>query len=523
MRNELALLASLAVAICHAGPVAAQDEGALPNERTKGARNAQHEAPAPGPSVAPDLQALAVKAAQLVDQGSGDWEEPRRLLGNVRADARFDQQPVPFRAAVTGVAGFVEMSDGQAEDARRLFRQAIELQDRSADLWYWLSWVEADLGLQDDAARSLARIFRAFPDEIDALQDDHIWRRVEDPKVSEAARTELLQAIFDSGWKREALGGPSHFHYELALVNARRGDVAAMRRIVPGITGPMQIVRMLGDKRFDAVVDRDDPAFDPRAAAERSVATMQAQLRRFPDRLDVVAALQWSLMVAGRFEEVITLSEDVQAAIAAAPADKPPYVDMDGLAWVKNQHANALEALGRTDQSLPMLEAASRLSEQGQVNVSQTLNLAHLYASLGRPDDALAAVARAGSALSDFGRMVKVAAEHRAFLQKDDQAGAARALAYLRENRGVSEEIYLAALVDAGDLDAAAATLIAQLESEKDRAKALYELHEFKELPPLPGNVATREKWKALKARPDVRAAANRVGRILEVDLYWSE
>jgi hypothetical protein len=35
--------------------------------------------------------------------------------------------------------------------------------------------------------------------------------------------------------------------------------------------------------------------------------------------------------------------------------------------------------------------------------------------------------------------------------------------------------------------------------------------------------VATREKWKALKARPDVRAAADRVGRILEVDLYWSE
>lgn len=516
MRTSLALLVSLALAT--AGHAMAQDDGAQVNERTKTGRPVASAAPAP----ASDLKALAATAARLADAGD-DLPEARRLLGNVRADARFDDQPQDFRHAVLVLAGYVEMREDQGESARSLLSAAAQLQDTDPDVWYWLSWVEADLGQHDDAARSLARLFRKWPDLGDNLQDDHLWRLVREADASSDARTELLQAIFDSGWKREALGGISHLHYELALVRARQGDVAALRRIVPTVTWPTDIVRMRSDRRFDGAVDGDNPAFDPEAAAGRLVTALQAQVRRHPGRLDIVVELQTALIVAGRFQEVITLAEDVQSAIAAAPADKPAYTDLDQLPWISNRHATALEGLGRVDESLARLEAASQLEENGVPNVSQALNLAHLYASLDRPDDALAAAARAGADMSDFGHMVKASTQQRAYLLKGDTEAAAKALAYLREHRSVSEPIYLEALVEAGDLDAAAAVVAALLSSQDERAEMLFKLQEFKQLPPLPGYARTEANWKALAARADVQAAVARVGRIVRVPLYRIE
>lgn len=518
MRTTLALLVSLALAT--AGESAAQDEGGLLNERSK---TESAHGPAVATPVPPDLLDLATRAAKLADTGGDQVPEARRLMGNLRADARFDALPREFRFAVLGVAGYVEMDDGQPEAARLLFRQALELQDTDPDLWHWLSWVESQLDRHDDAALSLARLFQQAPDRMDNIQDNHIWRLVHEPGVSPAARTELLQAIFDSGWKREPLGGASGLHYELALIRAGQGDIAALRRIVPTVTWPGDIVRMRSDKRFDAVVDPDEPAFDPLTAAARLVKSLQAQVRRAPDRLDILTHLQSALLVVGRFEEVITLAEDVQSAIESAPAHKPPYSDMDKLAWVQNQHARALEGLGRFDMSLARLEAASRLEESGRPNVSQALNLAQMYASLDRPDEALAASARAGSDMSDIGRMVKASAEQRAYLRKGDVVAAAKALDFLRENRATSETIYLDALVEAGDLDTAAAVLTAQLESADDRAEVLYKLQDFKDLPTPPAYAAVLANWKVLIARPDVQAAVARVGRISKVDLYHME
>lgn len=142
MRTPLALLVSIALALAHAGDVGAQDEGDGSNPRTKTESPGQ---PAATARLPPDLVDLAKKAAALADAGGDELPEARRLLGNLRADARFDALPQDFRFRVLGVAGFVEMSDSQPEVALALFRQALELQDDDPDLWYWRSAVELDL------------------------------------------------------------------------------------------------------------------------------------------------------------------------------------------------------------------------------------------------------------------------------------------------------------------------------------------------------------------------------------------
>ncbi len=521
MRPSFALLFGITLALGLAGDSAAQDEDALLNERTKvrdGATSASTDAAAP--RIAPDLQDLARRAAALADAGGDELPEARRLLGNLRADARFEEQPVAFQRAVVGRAGFVEMNANDDAAAEALFRQAIALEDSDPDVWYWLSWVQSGQQNYDDAARSLAQLFRRWPELADNIEDNHIGYLGLVEYASQDARTELLQAIFDSGWKREPLGGASHYHYQLALVRAKEGDVQALRRIVPRITAPVDIVRLLADKRFDAVVDASDPAFDPVAAAERRLKALQQQLAKFPDRLAVRVELQAALMSVGRFEEVITLADDAEAAIAAAPEDKPAFVDMDQRSWLQDRHSTALKALGRQDEAVRRLVEASGLDEEGQSNVSQTLNLASLYASLARYDDALAATARVGSSVSPFGEMVKASIEHLSYRQKGDTAAAERALAYLREHRADAETIYVDALVDAGDLDAAARELIAQLASEDERADVLYDLQEFKRTPTSPGHEANRQGWEKVRERADVQAALDKVGRRLKVELY---
>lgn len=522
MRTTLALIVFLSLA--HAGPAVAQEADVGLNERTKTpAADPAPASPPAAPAVDPDLVALARRAAALADAGGDELPEARRLLGNLRADARFEALPDAFRSTTLSVAGYVEMRDDEPAAARALFLQAAALPDVAADVWYWLSAVELDLALYDDAARSLARLAQGWPDLLDNIDDDHLLRVASQTDASEAARTELLQALFDSDWQREPLGGASHYHYELALIRARQGDVEALRRIVPRVDGAGDIVRMLIDKRFDAAVDRDAAAFDPRAAAERRVKALQVQLRRAPDRLDIVAELQRALMAVGRFQDVITLAEDVQAAIAAAPEGKPPYASLDRLAWVQNLHASALGALGRFEDSATRLAAASRLQEAGGTNVSQALNLAHLYVTLGRADDALAAAAAVGTNISDYGLMAKAAIEHGAHLLKGNAASAEKAMAYLREHRADAEDIYLAALVEAGDIDEAAVTLVARLSSQDERAEALYELQDFRELPPKPGSERYEANWEKLEDHPQVRAAVEDVGRFIDIDLYWAD
>ena len=88
-----------------------------------------------------------------------------------RACATRLRRPLEFRAAVLGLAGFVEISQEQSAPAAALFQQAIALQDTESDLWYWLSWAQLDQGETDAAARSVARIFRRWPEAIDTIDD----------------------------------------------------------------------------------------------------------------------------------------------------------------------------------------------------------------------------------------------------------------------------------------------------------------------------------------------------------------
>jgi tetratricopeptide (TPR) repeat protein len=274
---------------------------------------------------------------------------------------------------------------------------------------------------------------------------------------------------------------------------------------------------VLADRRYDALIDRDAPQFDLVRAGQARVADLRARAILSPDVLETQVELVAALLSIGENEDALALVDEIVASATAAKAGKHPgYRDAkDQLPWAYNYAATALVRLGRHDAAVDYLRRGTMLDESGAPNVSQTLNLGQLYNNLGRHEEALDTVDSVVANMSTIGRMVQANARLRAALDTGDRQGADAAMAFLRANRDESPGILFESLVEAGDLDEAAAEVIAMLESPEDRAEALAMLQPFAEGPDLPGEKRYNDHWRRLEDRDDVKAAVERVGRIL--------
>ena len=81
-------------------------------------------------------------------------------------------------------------------------------------------------------------------------------------------RMDLLQALFDNGWKSGGLE-PTGLWLALATLQADNGRGDSIPATLARIDSPAEIIRLRSDKRFDRYVDRGDARFDPVQAAQR--------------------------------------------------------------------------------------------------------------------------------------------------------------------------------------------------------------------------------------------------------------
>ena len=237
------------------------------------------------------------------------------------------------------------------------------------------------------------------------------------------------------------------------------------------------------DRRFDALVRAEPRAFDLSAAIERERKRLAKLVAANPRSLSVRVQYGYSLLTAGRFAELLKLSDDVIERNAASPEGSPAFDDIpDQLNWIYNHKAASLRALGRWEEALAVMEAGRRTEEEGSVNVSQAINLGWHYVDFGRPQDALEALDGIdwGHSLSPYGRMQLQHVRFRAYLQLANAKEADDVLAYLREHREDAEGTWQLVLVDAGDFDAAAALLIARLRDPAKRYEALGEVQHLR-------------------------------------------
>jgi hypothetical protein len=403
---------------------------------------------------------------------------------------------------------------------------ATEFPDANAEHWLmraqYASWVEA----WADATFAVTTIAKRWPEYIAEADDALIGRiafRANLDGKHKAEKLELLKALFDADFVLEGGSQPDGLWHELALDALEQNALRRARAISRRIQGPRTLLHMRADRRFDALVKAERRTFNLRAAVKRECKRLSKGASANPRSLGIRVQYGYALLQAGRFADVLALSDEVIARVAAAASGEAPYDDIaEQLNWIYNHKAASLRAMGRWDDALAVMRAGRRQQEDGSINVSQAINLGWHYVDYGMPEKALGALEGIDWAhsLSSYGRMQLQYVRYRAYLQLGNAREADNVFAYLREHREDAEDTWQLAMLDAGDFDGAAALLIARLRDPEKRYEALGEVQEYLPLPRLPKQAEELARWERLVTRADVAAAIHDVGRREHAPMY---
>ncbi|VXB40833.1 conserved exported hypothetical protein [Luteimonas sp. 9C] len=448
----------------------------------------------------------------LERQDAGDALAASQAFTRAIERPEFDALAPEVRHAILHQAAGVAIDAGQLQTALRQTQSALRLRQDEADDWYRLAALQTDLGNANAAADALRHLLTSWPEIANDLPQYLIVHPIFVTRADDDLRLALLDALFDANWTGNGIGSDPAW-IELALLRLERRDASAARAAIARVHQPMDIIRLRADRRFDAIVDRDDPRFDVAAAAEAHLDAVRRLTLERPDRLELRTTLITALLATGRVDEALTTADD-------ALADLETFSDPEDAVWVHNQRAIALRRLGRDEDAIATLTVASNLHEGGGLNVSQVLNLGTLHTILGQPDEALAAIERVGHDITGYGRMVEESVRFRAAIQQGDTEMADLALAQLALGRTDAPQVYLEALLMRGDLDAAAAALAGLLETPVHRQTLLDWAQTYRVLPPAPGEVTLRQHRARFLARADVQDVISRYGRIEAHPVY---
>jgi hypothetical protein len=448
------------------------------------------------------------------------------LLNDLVSTARFDDLPSADRHLGLLTTGAVGVHVRDLSFAHRLLVRASQMPEAGAQ--DWKIRFEAAYLLDDhaDSLSSLATLAQRWPQSLTGYPDQPILRvalRKPESDDERRLRFDLLSALYSDSWKMDLGVEAGMLWGELMRELARRGDLTRALEVSAHVNSPRELLSTRIDKRFDALVRMDPARFDVGAAAKRQIAEFQAAVARAPRKLDAIVQLTYAYLDAGRYDEVYRTTSEVLAKVSAAKAPGDLYDDAEtALNWIFDNHARALAAMNRWDETEQEYRRASERLEHGHENVSNVINLALFYAEMNRGDEAMKTLSLLQSreaTLSAYGRMQEKAALHAAALARHDSVTAREALGYLREHQSDSIGTLQFELIRADRLDEAAQLLIQRLQDPLLRHDALMEAQLYSDPPAPPQLQQARARWRWLLSRRDVRAAVARVGRIERLPL----
>uniref|UniRef100_B0SZB7 Tetratricopeptide TPR_4 n=1 Tax=Caulobacter sp. (strain K31) TaxID=366602 RepID=B0SZB7_CAUSK len=465
-----------------------------------------------------DQDTMSALAEAQADFAAQDYVSASKVLDRLTRSARFKDNSSAVQRAVWLM---LASSASQTQDwpaARAAIDQATALPEANEDDWLARYDIARGGGDTAETLHSLAVIARRFPAALNRFSDNALFQwqhRAMGLADSENDAFELTDVLATTWTPRDPFidrDSLRRVRIEGLLKRNRLDDALVSAR---EIDDPDTLIGMRADKRYDALTQAHPEVFDVKARNVARLARIDALLTAHPKRLSGQVARAKALLDLDRADEALAVAD---AAIARARADASAFEDTDEqLAWAINVQQTALNAVGRSDEAVEALEIAARVPEHGVANVSQTLNLSVVQLQAGRTRAALntaKSVSAAGS--SAYGRSVALWVIACATAQMGDLAASDLAIGQLRGLGADGVANLYVALTCRGDLDGAASLLIARL---KDPARRYGALATLQVLPAAPHqNALDRrrdEQETLLRARPDVRAAIEAVGRVI--------
>jgi len=381
-----------------------------------------------------------------------------------------------------------------------------------------VSRVNAAYRLQDTAqiVIGLTDLAQKSPELLEKMNDRFLLAVLRDAqKLPHGSTLALLQALYATHWKMQWDQEPSGLWQQFVLLLLEQNRLKEAIDVSSHVTNEYGIISLRTDRRFDAIPAANRPSFDVEAALKRNLEHYESAAERAPKSLTPKAVVINLLIEQQHYGAALAAADGVVAEIRMRGDPKQWYDDFDQqYAWVLDSRSRALVRLGRWDEGLDQLAAASRVLDKHGGNVGQVINLGQLYCDLGKPKEALGSLVRLGTDMSDYGRMQETYVRLDAAVQLGDTEQTEKWLAFLKEHRVDAPRTYGDALLMSGDVESAAKWLIEQLEDLDLRSAALLGVQNYAVPPRTPRQAELDRRWRDLIARPDVQAKIAKVGRV---------
>ncbi len=340
-------------------------------------------------------------------------------------------------------------------------------------------------------------------------------------------RVRFADALFRIGWPGDGDMESSDYIRSILIEDRlAAGDPAAARGYAEGISTLRNTVNLLLGRRYDQVLPAGaDRLAMLRTAIERQDRATREALAGSPgDMLRIVDRSNYLRSLA-RAEEALALVQPHLADVPATAANGEHGM------WVVMEGASALSSLGRQDEALALMDRVAALPLAGNPSlISLRINHLGMLWEAGRNEEVLRRAdtldAEGDRFASDYGKAWIVAARVCAL----GALGRGGETAPLVERLRGWSEINPAALSNAylclGDEAAVAALMVRRLEGA-DPATAIQALQDYTLGGDARGpSAALQQRTAAVRDRPEVRAALERVGHRLTLPLsrrYWVE
>ena len=470
-------------------------------------------------------EAYLAKVVQVVKKAdAGGAADACKRMSRLRDDEVFATLPAEQKAAVQADAGYVYLLCDRNADAVAELKASVA---GKPDMWSTANLAVAAERISDwdTCARAIIDLAGRWPDKLDDTWARRAWRSYHGLGANPELRRRLFQAFHDANFQYAAADASSMW-YELARMHLDAGDVERARQAAARVADGDAVMRMRVDRRFDPIVVRDARAFDARAQAQVLVDNLRRKSIARPRDVNLWIQLGYAQLAVGDHQGVIDDATRVLDALAPtmnAKQSPPGWQNADKRVWLYNNRAVAYARMGRVDLAIADLTQASTLPEYGARNVSQVLNLGTLLCYAGRPAEAVQQVSTGMENMAPYGKLVQSLVLLCAAVQRDDRAAMLRlAQSILATAEDANATVRLEAYLWTGNLEAAEGEYLKMLQDPAQRSDALVYAQQTNHTPGMPGRATLDRNREALLARPAVKAAIEKVGRVERFDLNLS-
>lgn len=433
-------------------------------------------------------------------------------LGEPLLDRRAASVPAEILPAMYEVIAGCEVQANALDKAAAYARAGSDLEGSSDNLWQLRFLTE--LGREDWAASvaALEAMQQGRGAALNGLPSEAVWelyRRVKDKGDKPLLRRLLKVAASDDYYPDDNYGPADELRLKYAGLAAEGGDSAEARAAVARVRSPRGLVRAMLDPRLAGFVPAGT---DVRAAAEAVLGVRRQLIGRYPDKLGPVVEAAGDLRLLGRPKEALALLESVRAQVGNPEA----FTDRErALPWWWQGLASGHVALGEYEAAMTAYRGGAAVTEMGQLNVSQVINMAQTQVDFGKPAEALKTLAAFDSPDrrgSPFGEMQLHWTRGCAYHLTGDAGKAATELAYVKAHEKDAPGALSDLLLCMGDMDGAAASYIRRLADPDQRVDVLIALSDYDDPPVQTPEGPVAAALEKLTARPDVAAAVKAAG-----------